>query len=166
MSQTVTITTYRDEFKQQIGLFISSIQQDYGIPITLEEQPDLQDIPKFYQNGTGNFWIALDGKKLIGTIALIDRGNHSAILRKMFVHSDYRGAAKGVSGMLLDTLLQWAKSRQIKDIFLGTTDRWPAAPRFYEKNGFHLIDDDAMPPHISAVRMKVDNRHYHKELAA
>ncbi len=166
MSAGITICTYRDEFKTVIGTLISSIQQEYGIPITLADQPDLNDIPNTYQKGAGNFWVALDDGVVIGTIALIDRSNHSGILRKMFVAPAYRGSARGVGKMLLDTLTQWATRHGITDIFLGTNDKLPAAPRFYEKNGFRLITDEAMPPHIASVRMKVDNRHYHKELAA
>jgi hypothetical protein len=30
-------------------------QSEFGIPITLDAQPDLLDIPGFYQKGIGNF---------------------------------------------------------------------------------------------------------------
>jgi hypothetical protein len=31
---------------------------EFGIPVTLETQPDLSDIRAFYQHGCGNFWVA------------------------------------------------------------------------------------------------------------
>ncbi len=70
-------------------------QEEYGIPITREQQPDLQDIAGFYQQGNGNFWLAYIGEQVVGTIALLDIGQQQVALRKMFVHQDYRGKAWG-----------------------------------------------------------------------
>ena len=162
----VVILPYSDTYKDQVGVLIPSIQKEFGVPITYEDQPDLKNISGVYQKGAGNFWVALDGDTVVGTAALIDRGEKTGILRKMFVHSDYRGAAKGVGAKLLDTLLAWAREQGMQHIFLGTNDRLAAAQRFYEKNGFRLVDDAQMPAHVAAVRMPVDNLHYHKELAA
>lgn len=160
------IIPYLDEFKTQVCTLIGSIQKEYGVPITLEDQPDLQDIPRVYQKDMGNFWIALDQDTVVGTVALIDKGNHTAIIRKMFVHPQYRGGAKGVSRSLLDTLMQWAKDHGIRHLYLGTNTLLPAATPFYLKNGFRVIEDAKMPPQIHAARMPVDNLHFHMELAA
>ena len=54
-----------------MNVILTIQQSEFGIPITLEAQPDLLDIPSFYQKDNGNFWIALDGQEVIGTIALI-----------------------------------------------------------------------------------------------
>jgi len=68
-------------------------QQEFNLNITAEDQPDLNEIPTFYQVGAGNFWMAtLDGK-VIGSIALLDIGNGNAALRKFFVQKDLRGGA-------------------------------------------------------------------------
>jgi len=162
----VMIVPYVESYKDQVVTLVTSIQREFGVPVTYEDQPDLQDIAGTFQKGAGNFWVALMEGQVIGTIALIDRGEQTGILRKMFVYPDYRGAPNGVGGKLLDTLLAWANAHGIRHIFLGTNDRLAAAARFYEKNGFHLIADESLPPHVAAVRMKVDNRHYHRELAA
>jgi len=166
MMEGIVITPYREEFQAQVAALVTSIQQEFGVPVTYEDQPDLKNIPGVYQQHSGNFWVALDGDTVIGTIALIDRGEHTGVLRKMFVHPNYRGADKGVGKALLDMLLNWSKEHSIHDIFLGTNDLLAGARRFYEKNGFQLIENDAMPPQVMAIRMAVDNRHYRKELAA
>ena len=41
------------------------------------DQPDLLQIPQFYQSGAGNFWVALDGEEVVGTVALLDIGNRA-----------------------------------------------------------------------------------------
>ncbi|QGP80955.1 GNAT family N-acetyltransferase [Sphingobium sp. CAP-1] len=138
---------------------ILSIQRDeYGIAITAEDQPDLADIPGFYLTGAGGFWVARDDDRLVGTIALRDIGDGGAALRKMFVAPSHRGGVTGVAQALLDALLVAARDRGLTHIWLGTTDRFRAAHRFYEKNGFDPVAADALP--ASFPRMAVDSRFY------
>ncbi|WP_311268566.1 GNAT family N-acetyltransferase [Sphingobium sp. WCS2017Hpa-17] len=138
---------------------ILTIQRDeYGIAITAQDQPDLSDIPAFYQSGTGDFWVAQDDGRLVGTIALRDIGAGQAALRKMFVVASHRGRSAGVAQALLDTLMTEARDRGVAQIWLGTTDRFLAAHRFYEKNGFGLVQPEALPDRFP--RMAVDSRFY------
>ncbi|MGE5678674.1 MAG: GNAT family N-acetyltransferase, partial [Pseudomonadota bacterium] len=72
---SIDIRVYTEEYKEDVINLILSIQQgEFGIPITREDQPDLSNIPGFYQPGKGNFWIALWDGQVVGTIALIDIG--------------------------------------------------------------------------------------------
>ena len=108
-------------------------QGEFGIPVTEADQPDLADIPAFYQSGTGGFWVARAHDEVVGTVGLKDIGLRQAALRKMFVASPFRGRELGVAGRLLDALLAHARTRGVVEIFLGTTDKFLAAHRFYEK---------------------------------
>lgn len=139
-------------------LIVPIQQNEFGIQISYQDQPDLQDIPGFYQNGVGNFWVALDAGQVVGTIALKDIGNKQAALRKMFVAPSHRGGQTGVAKELLTTLLGHARMTGVREIFLGTTAEFLAAHRFYEKHGFDLIDADDLPD--SFPRMTVDTRFY------
>jgi GNAT superfamily N-acetyltransferase len=137
-------------------------QSEFGIPITLEAQPDLLNIPGFYQHGSGGFWVAETGGAIVGTIALLDIGNRQAALRKMFVSQSYRGAGHGVAGHLLDTLLEWSRLHGIDEVYLGTTEAFVAAHRFYEKNGFTELNRGELPPAFPV--MAVDTRFYLRSL--
>jgi len=153
------IAVYTDNYKQSIIDLILPIQTaEFNVAITAGDQPDLQDITGYYQQGAGNFWVAVIDNTVIGTISLSDIGNQQGALRKMFVHKDYRGKAYGVAQALLNTLLAWAKEKQLKEIFLGTTDKFHAAHRFYEKNHFQQVSVDALPANFS--RMAVDSIFY------
>ncbi|HEY6504734.1 MAG TPA: GNAT family N-acetyltransferase, partial [Chitinophagaceae bacterium] len=93
----MSIEIYTGIYKDRVADLILGIQNgEFGIPITLEQQPDLDEIPGFYQVNNGNFWIAKIGDKVIGTIALLDIGNNKGALRKMFVAKDYRGKESGI----------------------------------------------------------------------
>lgn len=134
-------------------------QQEFAIPITLAQQPDLQDIPGFYQRGAGNFWVALADDQVVGTIALRDIGDGAAALRKMFVSAAYRGQPHQVAAQLLQHLLQWAAAAQVQDIYLGTTAQFVGAQRFYEKHGFAPVEKAVLPAAFPL--MLVDSKFYH-----
>src|SRR5580765_3351 len=74
----------QDHFAGVVDVILPIQQSEFGIPITLEAQPDLLDIPSFYQKGKGNFWVALCDAEIIGTISLLDIGNDQGALRKMY----------------------------------------------------------------------------------
>ena len=133
-------------------------QAEFGIAITLDGQPDLLDIPGFYQQRNGNFWVALQGTDVVGTISLLDIGNNQAALRKMFVKAPFRGRQYGVALRLLDVLLHWCTARNVQEIYLGTTPKFLAAHRFYEKNGFCEIRQSQLPGTFPI--MAVDTKFY------
>ncbi|MDX2213024.1 MAG: GNAT family N-acetyltransferase [Oculatellaceae cyanobacterium bins.114] len=161
----VVIQPYSYKFQDQLVALILHIQQqEFAIPITLEDQPDLLNISQFYQHGKGNFWVALDGDQVVGTIALLDIGGHQAALRKMFVHQHYRGKQIGCGQRLLNQLLQEASLQKITTIYLGTTEFFKAAHRFYEKNGFVEIEPCQLPAHFPLV--EVDTKFYQYQVTA
>lgn len=142
-------------------------QAEFGIPITLADQPDLLDIAGFYQQGGGGFWVALDGGAVVGTIALRDIGPHDGghgdgALRKMFVTPSHRGKEYGTAARLLDTLLAHAHAKGMRRIWLGTTDKFLAAHRFYEKHGFEQVARQDLPAAFPV--MAVDTRFYVRRL--
>ncbi|MEN3112562.1 GNAT family N-acetyltransferase [Uliginosibacterium paludis] len=141
-----------------VALILPIQQQEFGLPITLQDQPDLLSIPDFYQRGSGGFWVALEAEQVVGSIALIDIGARRGVIRKMFVAASHRGRARGVAQGLLGALLGHAREAGLAELMLGTTERYLAAHRFYERNGFERIDEAALPADFP--RMQVDSRFY------
>lgn len=156
---TIEIKPYTDEYKNQIIQLILHIQTaEFNIPVSITDQPDLENIKNIYQKNKGNFWVALDNNKVIGTIAMIDIGNAQCALRKMFVAKEYRGKDRGLSQQLLNTLLAWCKKHTIQEVYLGTVDILRAAHRFYEKNGFVEIPKATLPKNFPI--MPIDTKFY------
>jgi len=153
------IVPHHDALQAEVNSLIIGIQAgEFAIPITLDEQPDLFDIEGFYRKGKGDFWVATDSGRVIGTVALRDIGNAQGALRKMFVHRDYRGSQHGVAQALLNRLLEESRKRGFREIFLGTTEKFRAAHRFYEKNGFELVTPEQLP--AAFPRMIQDTKYY------
>ncbi len=54
--------------------------------------------------------------------------------------------------------LEWAGEHNISQIFLGTTEKFLAAHRFYERNGFVSIGKETLPDQFPL--MSVDTKFY------
>ncbi|MET4083383.1 N-acetylglutamate synthase-like GNAT family acetyltransferase [Pedobacter sp. UYP30] len=163
MANSITIRPIYNDWCPQIIALILNIQKgEFGLAVTLNDQPDLLDIEKNYHQGGGNFWGAFFGEELIGTIGLINSGRGLATIRKMFVKADYRGKERGVAQKLLDTLLQNCHDNQYDDAYLGTVPQLKAAQSFYKRNGFIATSADELPKHFP--RMATDRMFYRLHL--
>ncbi|HYV90476.1 MAG TPA: GNAT family N-acetyltransferase [Chitinophagales bacterium] len=170
-SHLIEVVVYSDSYQQEVIDLILNIQQnEFHVPITLEDQPDLLTIPSFYQGATGvrrpllhnhaqasdtkgNFWIATHEGKVVGTIALLGFSNDQAALRKMFVAKDFRGKELGTAQKLFDTLLSWSKEKGIREIYLGTLSHMFAAHSFYRRNGFVEMRKEELPENFPLVHV-------------
>ncbi len=142
--------TYQDKYKQQIIDLILSIQnEEAGINLSLEEQPDLLDITSFYRKQGGEFWLAAENDIVIGTIAIMNYGNGNSALKKFFVRKEYRNKKIGYS--LYKILLQYAKEKNFCTILLDTPSVAKASHRFYEKAGFRRIQNESLPFHYEYI---------------
>jgi len=134
---------------EDIAALVLSIQVDeFNVPITREDQPDLQDLEAVFYQGKGVFYIALHEERVVGTIGLLDAGQGLGVLRKMFVAADYRGREWGTAMHLLDALMNHAYLNGFETIQLGTQKRLTAACRFYEKHGFVEVAAEELPEHF------------------
>lgn len=156
---SIVIKPFESAYQAAVEALVLPIQQiEFGVKITREEQPDLMYIADTFQFGNGNFWVALDGDQVIGSVGLVDIGNDQVALKKMFVARQYRGKSTGVAQMLMDTALKWCRERSVKEIYLGTAAQLHAAHRFYEKNDYVEVETDELPPAFP--RVSVDTKFY------
>lgn len=141
------IKPYIPKYRNQVIALILYLQNyDNQVDLSLEEQPDMADIPAHYLNGQGGFWLAInDQDTVVGTIGLLVENNQYGVLKKFFVHQDYRGTAAGVSYRLFATLIATANQRNLQHILLDTPAACHRAHHFYRKHGFTEIPRAAVP---------------------
>ncbi len=157
MNKTYTICPIYNNYTNEVIDLITTIQQqEFNIPITVHDQPDLLDIEANYHTGGGNFLGAFAGEELVGTIALINIGYNAGTVRKMFIKDGHRGT--GLAQQFLDTLLEYSRQKQITHLYLGTSAVLKAAHKFYERNGFVLTPVEQFPSYFP--RMAVDTMFY------
>lgn len=157
------IEKYTERYREAVIHLILKVQRDeFGIPITIDEQPDLKEIETFYANEKGGFFIAVEGEKVIGTIGTWFLDGENAAIRKLFTDENYRGKEYQTGQKLLDRLEAFCSQNGKKVIYLGTTDKFKAAHRFYEKNGYDEISKKELPHDFDI--MAVDSKFYRKML--
>lgn len=138
------IETYSGKYDEEIISLILGIQNDEaGINLSIQEQPDLLDIRRSYQQNGGEFWLALSDGKVIGTLALMLKEQHCAIMKKFFVNKAFRSQKSGLA--LYNELLAFANKAGIKHIILDTPSVAHASHKFYEHAGFCKISTEELP---------------------
>ncbi|MBF2707987.1 GNAT family N-acetyltransferase [Flavobacterium soyangense] len=160
MKNIITIEELNNSHSESIlGLILPIQQIEFNVAVTLEGQPDLLDIEKYYIKEGGGFWGAFLNGNLVGTIALINTGHKAGAIRKMFVKKEFRGKDLLISQQLLKALKNYCIYKQIDDLYLGTIDVLKAAHRFYEKNGFERLTKAQLPNYFPT--MMAENVYYH-----
>lgn len=133
-----------EKYDDEIRTLILDIQNNEAkIGLSLQEQPDLLDIRRSYQQDGGQFWIALDDEQVIGTIGLMIKERHCAALKKFFVKKEFRSRKVGLA--LYENLLEYAGKQDVRHIILDTPSVARVSHRFYEKAGFRKIVPDELP---------------------
>lgn len=141
------VISYDEKYKNQVIDLILHIQNiEYFVGLSIEDQPDLLDIKKSYFDDGGSFWIAInDNDKVIGTLGLQKREQNIGILKKFFVHKNYRGKEFGISMKLYEQLLKHAKIKKMNSIILDTPSVAIRSHSFYKKAGFRAITKEQLP---------------------
>ena len=155
-SAMLSIQPYDVNYQQQVIELILNIQNnEFSIPVTLSEQPDLLNIETFYDV----FLLAIYEQTVVGTVGFKKIDDY-AVIRKMFVAENYRGKPLSVATHLIEGIERMIAESNLNKIYLGTVDILKAAHRFYEKNGFQEIMKHELP--ITFPRMEVDTKFYYK----
>lgn len=129
----IEIIKYSNLYKEELYNFIFDIMiaEVKKEPNALrKELIDLNNIDVYYK---GNFWIAIDNGKIIGSIGLLMKGTIGEI-KRVYISSDYR--RKGIGTLLYNQLEQTAKNMNIKELQLSAGINLENAHNFYEKIGY------------------------------
>ena len=154
------IRPYAAPDRDVIPALVLPIQRvEFGLAVTVGDQPDLLSIDSYYQAGAGGFWVAeLDGE-IVGTVGLKDISNRNGALCKMFVAAHARGRQHRVAVGLLETLLQHAGQARMQNLYLATAREFVGAHRFYRKSGFREISRMALP--LNFPMMEMERKFFH-----
>ena len=144
MNSKIGILPFQAEHQNDINVMMESITLEFNEPIFTEKSKKTIDVFLIPNN---KFWVAIDSKKVVGTIGMVKLTNENIVLKSMFVDKMYRG--QGISNLLLTTLINFAIQDKFKQIYLGTMTQFSAGQRFYEKNGFVKCNKTELPTDFS-----------------
>lgn len=142
----ISIIQFKDCYTQDVIDLVLHFQNDGTRPfVTVNDQPDLLNVKESYIDAGGDFWIAIDNDKLIGSIGIMPCNKEIAVLKKFFVYEEYQGEPFHLGQKLYASLLAFAKEKGFTTIMLDTPHNTVRAHKFYEKAGFKKVDENELP---------------------
>jgi len=132
----VKIVSFQNKHQPQVDVLLQNINAEFGESMFSEASIPMKTVAHVIGN---QFWVAIEGDELIGTIGVMRKENNSAVIKSLFVNKNYRGT--DVALQLLSKLIDHCKNKSVQNIYLGTMSQMKAAHRFYEKNGFVKITE-------------------------
>ena len=146
----ISIRQFEDSYTQDVIELVLHFQNGGTRPtVTVNDQPDLLDIKENYIDAGGNFWIATDNDRLIGSVGIMPCGKEIAVLKKFFVYEAYQGEPFHTGQKLYAALLAFAKEKGFTIILLDTPYNTVRAHKFYEMAEFVKIDESELPVKFS-----------------
>lgn len=122
--------------------FCQNIEADLSIKFA--EQDDMFQIPAYYQAKGGEFWLAFEEDKVVGSIALLPVDTTTAVLKKFFTYPEFRGAPEHLGAQLYQQFIDFAKEKGFETIVLDTPEGEHRSHGFYEKKGFIQIKKEEL----------------------
>ncbi|HMB46840.1 MAG TPA: GNAT family N-acetyltransferase [Afifellaceae bacterium] len=113
---------------------LKQVFEDY-IARSIDEE--IGRIGEYYAQRHGSFWVAKDGTDLVGMFGLERPDAESMELRRMYVSPDAR--RRGIGRELLRFAEDHARSLDIRQLHLSTSELQEAALSLYRKAGYDLV---------------------------
>ena len=147
----IKIAPYTEKYKSHVVQLVLDIYEN-EFNFKGFERPDIYSISATYQNGDdSNFWVALDGEKLVGTVGLLKKTDKLCYIKRMVVKKEFR--RMGLGENLLKMALAFAKEHGFKTVYAGTVEENPNAIAFYMRHGFFTSKN--VPEDITAANGSV-----------
>lgn len=132
MSVTISV-----EAPRQDGVIrLLELSDAYAQSLYPPESNHLLDLASL-EKPSVTFFVARNGANIVGCCALVEAGDGTAEIKRMFVDTDARGLK--VASRLMDALEDQAKQKGLSALRLETGIRQPEAISLYRKFGYAEI---------------------------
>ena len=131
----IKLRQYKDADKAQVIKLITSIlKAEFDLAKETYADFDLKNIKEVYGGKRDMFLVAIIGSTIIGTIAIKEDDHNSALLRRVFVSSEFRGI--GLGKKLMVKAIEFCEKKDYSVINFCSTDKMKAANNLCKRNGF------------------------------
>ena len=111
--------------------------REWGLDTSFEPYV-AKPLAEFAMSGAGRLWIAEQGGRVVGSIAMVDAGETVGQLRWFLLVPGARGT--GLGRRLLEEALSYARERGYSRIYLWSFADLADALRLYERAGFRVTE--------------------------
>lgn len=133
------ICEYSSSDRQDAKSVILNTLKDYGFEYNPIYDYDLEDPYKYYIGKGGMFYVIKVNKKVVGTIAVINKGK-TAELKRLYVDKNYQG--KKLGSMLIDKAILFCKNKRFTKLELETNKKFEKSHLLYQRRGFKVVKED------------------------
>lgn len=147
---TRAIRPYEDRDHQPVRQLFIDVNRELAPPHLREEferyiavglREEMDRILEFYRvDGQLSFWVAVEGSRLLGTVALERAGNGALDLRRLYVTAAFRG--QGIGRWMLQHAERTAVAMGYLEMLLSTSELQTAAIALYRKDGYQLTREE------------------------
>lgn len=138
----------RDDQESARNLILAGLGDHFG-ELDPTFNPDLEDIWQNYIAPGDCFMVVLDGKRIVGTGALIREATETGRIVRMGVSAEKR--RQGIGRLLVGELLANGIKRGYSRIVVETNDDWHGAIQLYQTCGFRPYDQRNGEIHMQLV---------------
>lgn len=160
MDKEVTIRTYKPGDPSLVCYFYYKLyEKQYDFNGTVEKYFMEGMLDLFREPEGSQLWVVEKEGKIVGSIAIVKRGDEDAQLRWFGVDTALQGM--GIGNQLVETAMQFCKERGYKHVILWTIDILKPARHLYGKHGFARTE--TKPNHEwAAYSMTEEKWEYHE----
>jgi len=135
MADSIKIRRFTAEDKDIINGLINSIMaEEFRDDLQAYPNQDIETIETSYGNIGDVFFVAEDHDKVVGTVAIKKEDERVALLRRLFVDTNYRNKKIGVK--LIERALNFCQEVGYQELVFKTTSRMQGAIQLCQKKGF------------------------------
>ena len=110
------IRQYESKDKDQLySLILAILEQEFGDLPTDIYLDDIGDVPRFYSGKGNKFWVCVDGDRVVGSIAVKQDDEETALMRRLFVNPHYR--RKRIAKAMVEEALAFLREEKYKKVF-------------------------------------------------
>ena len=115
-------------------LIFSILDEEFSVEQRAYPATDLEAIEKHYRGPRDIFLVAVEDHRIVGTIAVKEDDAKTALLRRIFVDSAYRGKRYG--SQLVDQALAFCRKKGYKRVAFRGTASMEKALALMRRKGF------------------------------
>ncbi len=101
---------------------------------------EIDRVSGYYSERKGGFWVAVDGRKIVGMFGLEPSHDGAMELRRMYVDPDFR--RRGMARKMLDFAEQECRQRNRPRMDLSTSELQREALALYRNAGYELVREE------------------------
>ena len=133
----IQIKRAENKDKDEIKKLVLTVLEEFHMSGLKTKTEDLANLERYYFSRRGTFLIAVDGEKIVGTVAVENfesKAPNTALLRRFYVDKGYR--RQGIGKRLMEEIIKEAKILGYKKIVLGSEHEFKDAHKAYLAAGF------------------------------